>query len=98
MTETTPKRARKPRKKNNVVSFDGGPLPLPRVVPEIVDCLRALLAEAEGGKLVTLAFIAADARESWKSGWVGDMRVSQLAGLVSRLHHDLLAAWARNDQ
>ena len=86
------------RRKTNVVSLDGGAPPIPRVVPEIIDALQGLTVDAKDGKIVGLAFVAIDASGSWQGRWMGDTRMSQMTGIVGRLQHDMVAAWAKSEE
>ncbi len=86
------------RRKSNVVALDGGAPPVPRRVPEIVETLNGLLTDAKDGKVVGLAFVAIDAAGYWRGQWMGDTRISQMTGIVGRLQHDMIAAWAKSDE
>lgn len=95
---TTKLKTTRKKTKSNVVSLDGGPVPLPRAIPEVVDLLTGLLADAKDGKIAGFVFLAIDSTGFYRRGWEGDTKISQMVGMVSQLQHDMIGSWTKSQE
>jgi len=67
--------------------------------PKLVEWLQRLLAQAEAGELVGLAFVAAHRGDGpYELGMTGDCTVQSLIVGLEVLHYRLLKAHAEDDE